>query len=60
MYRLQIFHKKKWRWGIVEYDNLESADNRVAELQKVGIKARVRNNSELFNSDTKNALATMV
>lgn len=49
MFRLQVWYKRHWVWGIVEYDNIENADKRVAELKKVGIKARVRNNSELFN-----------
>ncbi len=49
MFRLQVWYKKSWRWGIVEYDSIETANDRVAELKKLGIKARVRDNAELFN-----------
>lgn len=49
MFRLQVWYKKAWKWGIVEYDSLEAANKRVAELKRIGIKARVRNNAELFN-----------
>lgn len=49
MFRLQVRQNGKWKWGIVSYDNLSSATARVEELKKVGIKARVRSNLELFN-----------
>ena len=49
MFRLQVWYNRDWKWGIVEYDSIERATQRVAELKRVGIKARVRSNSELFN-----------
>ena len=49
MFRLQVKCQGRWRWGIVQYDNLTAANERVAELGKVGIKARVRKNEEFFN-----------
>jgi len=49
MYRLQVWYKNHWKWGIAEYDTLDAANARVGELAKVGIKARVKNRSELFN-----------
>ncbi len=49
MYRLQVVFKGNWRWGVVEYDSIEKANARVEELKKVGIKARVRKNEDLFN-----------
>lgn len=49
MYRLQVFFQKRWRWGTVEYTSLEKANDRVQELTKVGIKARVKKNAELFS-----------
>lgn len=49
MFRLQVWYNRHWKWGVVEYDSLEAAGKRVAELHKVGIKARIRKNSELFN-----------
>jgi len=49
MYRLQVKYKGKWKWGLVQYDTIEAAKGRVAELKKVGINARVRLNEELFN-----------
>ena len=49
MYRLQVFYKKRWIWGVVEYDSVESANARVRQLSEVNIRARVRPSSELFN-----------
>lgn len=49
MFRLQVYFQRRWRWGTVEYTSLEEANDRVQELAKVGIKARVKNNAELFN-----------
>ncbi len=49
MYRLQVWAKSHWKWGIVEYDTLEAASARVGELVEVGIKARVKSRLELFN-----------
>lgn len=49
MYRLQVQYKNRWRWGIVEYDTPEAAAARVEELNRVGIKARIRRSEEIFN-----------
>lgn len=48
MYRLQVKYYGEWKWGIREYDTLDAAKNRVKELAKVGIKARVKLTAELF------------
>ena len=48
MYRLQVKCQGRWRWGIVQYDTIDEATNRVAELGRVGIVARIRRNEELF------------
>lgn len=48
LFRLQVFFKGSWRWGINEYDSEEKAAERVKELAKVGIKARIGKNAELF------------
>ena len=49
MYRLQVWYNRHWKWGIVDYETFDAATARVAELAKVGIKARVKPRSELFN-----------
>ena len=49
MYRLQVKFNGRWKWGIQEYATLEAATERVANLKKVGITARVKLTSELFN-----------
>ncbi len=49
MFRLQVRFRNEWRWGIVEYATEEEAKERVETLKRVGIKARVRKNEELFN-----------
>ena len=49
MYRLQIWKYRTWIWGIVDYDSLEKAENRVKQLEKVRIKARVKKSEELFS-----------
>ena len=48
MYRLQVKYKGRWKWGIVRYDTIDEATNRVAELGRVGIVARIRRNDEMF------------
>ncbi len=48
MFRLQVWYGNRWKWGIVEYDSIDAANARVAELNRVGIKSRVRKNEELF------------
>ena len=49
MYRLKVWFNKHWKWGLVEYNTLEEAKARVTELAKVGIKAKIGTNEELFN-----------
>lgn len=49
MFRLQVKFKGAWKWGQVEYNTKEQAQERVAELKKVGITARIKENKELFN-----------
>lgn len=49
MFRLQVKFKGRWKWGIVVYETLSEATDRVEKLKEVGIKARIRNNNELFN-----------
>lgn len=48
MYTLQVKFKSQWKWGIVQYDTIEAATARVAELSKVGITARVRKTEEIY------------
>ena len=42
MYRLEVKCGGKWRWGIRTYETLADAENRVKELSRVGIRARVK------------------
>ena len=49
MFRLQVWYNRHWKWGIVDYDTMAAAPARVAELAKVGFKARVKPRSELFD-----------
>lgn len=48
MYTLQVRVQKSWKWGINQYDTLVEAENRVKEMARVGIKARIRLTSELY------------
>ena len=48
MYRLQIRYKRSWKWGINTYETRKAAEVRIAELAAVGIKARIKNESELL------------
>lgn len=48
MYRLQIYQARSWRWGIKDY-TLEEAKARINELKAIGIRARVKPATELFN-----------
>ena len=48
MYRLQVWKYRTWIWGIVDYDSLEKAENRVKQLAKSRIRARVKKSEELF------------
>ena len=47
MYRLQIYHERRWKWGIRDY-TLEQAEQRIKELKAHGIRARVKPVAELF------------
>ena len=49
MYRLKVWFNSHWKWGLVEYNTLEEAKARVVELAKVGIKAKIGTNKELFS-----------
>lgn len=49
MFRLQVKFCGRWKWGIREYATLDAANDRVNELAKVGIIARVKLAAELFN-----------
>lgn len=48
MYTLQVMYQRRWRWGIVQYDTLEAAKQRVQELAQVGIKSRIKLTAELY------------
>ena len=48
MYRLQIRYKRSWKWGINTYETRKAAEARIVELAAVGIKARIKNESELL------------
>lgn len=48
MYTLQVMCQRRWRWGIVQYDTLEAAKQRVQELARVGIKSRIKLTAELY------------
>ncbi len=47
-YRLQIWYGRRWKWGLNDY-TLKQAENRLAELSNVGIKARIKPLADLFN-----------
>lgn len=49
MFRLQVRYGRSWKWGLNVYNTLEDAQKRVEELNKVGIKSRIKKNEELFN-----------
>lgn len=49
MYRLQVWYDRHWKWGVNSYDSEEEAEKRVNELSRVGIKARIKPETELFN-----------
>lgn len=38
-----------WTWGRNKYDSYQDAKDRVQQLKAAGIKARIRENSELYN-----------
>lgn len=40
---------RRWKWGINTYATMAEATARLAELTAVGIKARIRMNSDLMN-----------
>lgn len=47
-YRLQVWFHRHWKWGVNDY-TLEEAQRRISELKAVGIKARIKPATELFN-----------
>ena len=47
-YRIQIWHNLGWKCGLHDY-NWHEAVGRCRQLKAVGIKARIRPSSELFN-----------
>jgi hypothetical protein len=49
MYRLVVWFDNRWKIGINEYATFEQANARVCKLAKVGIKAEVRTNKEIFD-----------
>lgn len=48
MYRLQVYYRQHWKWGLNSYQTFESASMRVKELKKVGIKSRIKLEKELL------------
>ena len=48
MFRIQVRYNGRWKWGVNDYQTLEAAEKRIAELKKVGIKARIKPAAELF------------
>lgn len=48
MYRLQVYHGRRWVWGLNDY-TLEQAQKRAEELKVYGIKARVKPLAELIS-----------
>ena len=49
MYRLVVWCVNHLKICINEYDTFEQANARVCKLAKVGIKAEVRTNKEIFD-----------
>lgn len=49
MYILQVWFNRHWKFGIRQYRDLGSANKRVEELKKVGIKSRIKKSNELYN-----------
>lgn len=47
-YRIQVWSKGAWRWGLSDYTK-EQAEDRLKQMTDVGIKARIRPSSELFD-----------
>ena len=42
--RLEVKYGRRWKLGLNIYENEEKANKRIEELQKVGIKARIKLN----------------
>ena len=42
--RLEVKYGRKWKLGLNIYENKEKANERIEELRRVGIKARVKLN----------------
>ena len=49
MYRLKVWQSGRWKWGRKFYDSIEAAENRVKELKKVGIRAKIARVEDLYN-----------
>lgn len=41
MFKIQVWYDRHWKEGIRFYDSIEAVNARIAELNKVGIKARL-------------------
>lgn len=48
MFTLQVKYNGRWKWSIRTYQTMEDAKRRIAELEQVGIKSRVRLAAELY------------
>lgn len=49
-YILKVKDRRVWRWGIVRYSTIEEAQNRVNELGRIGIRARIHPASDLYGT----------
>lgn len=49
-YILKLKDRRVWRWGIVRYSSLEEAQNRVNELGRIGIRAKIYPESDLYGT----------
>lgn len=47
-YRVQVWCEGRWKWGLHDYTWSE-VTQRIHQLKAVGIKARIKPSSELFN-----------
>ena len=47
-YRIQVWTEGDWKWGLHDYTK-DQAETRAKQLSHVGIKARIRPSSDLFN-----------
>jgi hypothetical protein len=49
MYRLKVKIGKRWVWGLNSYPSLEAAQERKAQMEKVGHKVKIESENVLFN-----------